>query len=122
MDQSYPDLCNVLEDYQEFFNSNASCKFWPDIFYETGQIPSKDLKNELYKYGKDNLALVHVLIQSPFLTKIKRDVAISFTSYVANTGGLLGLCLGKDTKLHLIHYHLNNTLLVFLNPGLAIII
>ena len=26
--------------------------------------------------------------------KIKRDVAMTFTSYVANTGGLLGLCLG----------------------------
>ena len=28
------------------------------------------------------------------MTKIKRDVAMTFTSYVANAGGLLGLCLG----------------------------
>ena len=34
------------------------------------------------------------MIQSPYVTKIKRDVAMTFTSYVANTGGLLGLCLG----------------------------
>ena len=94
LDESYPNLCNVLEDYQNFFNTNASCKTWPESFYETGQNPKKELKNELYEYGRENLALVHVLIQSPFLTKIKRDVAISFTSYVANTGGLLGLCLG----------------------------
>ena len=94
LDESYPNLCNVLEDYQNFFNTNASCKTWPESFYETGQNPNKELKNELYEYGRENLALVHVLIQSPFLTKIKRDVAISFTSYVANTGGLLGLCLG----------------------------
>ena len=48
-----------------------------------------------YKFQlKTTLALIHVMIQSPYVTKIKRDVAMTFTSYVANTGGLLGLCLG----------------------------
>ena len=57
-------------------------------------IPNESLIEELHEYGKENLALIHVLIHSPYVTKIKRDVAISFTNYVANTGGLLGLCLG----------------------------
>ena len=48
----------------------------------------------MYKYGRKNLALVHVMIQSPYVTKIKRDVAMTFTTYIANSGGLLGLCLG----------------------------
>ena len=48
----------------------------------------------MYSYGRDNLALVHVMIQSPYITKIKRDVSITFTNYMANTGGLLGLCIG----------------------------
>ena len=48
----------------------------------------------MYKYGKDNLAHVNVLIQSPYITKIKRDVAMTFTNYVANAGGLIGLCIG----------------------------
>ena len=56
--------------------------------------PNTTLRDELYEYGKQNLALIHVMIQSPYATKIKRDVAMTFTSYVANTGGLLGLCLG----------------------------
>ena len=34
------------------------------------------------------------MIQSPYFTKIKRDVAMTFTTYIANSGGLLGLCLG----------------------------
>ena len=48
----------------------------------------------MYKYGEKNLALIHVMIQSPYVTKIKRDVAMTFTTYIANSGGLLGLCLG----------------------------
>ena len=48
----------------------------------------------MYKYGRKNLALIHVMIQSPYSTKIKRDVAMTFTTYIANSGGLVGLCLG----------------------------
>lgn len=48
----------------------------------------------MYKYGRENLALIQVMIQSPYFTKIRRDVAITFTTYIANSGGLLGLCLG----------------------------
>ena len=56
--------------------------------------PNQALKNIVNQYGKENLSLLHILIQSPYITKIKRDVAMTFTNYVANTGGLLGLCLG----------------------------
>ena len=45
-------------------------------------------------YGRENLALIHVMIQSSYVTKIKRDVAMKLTGFIANTGGLLGLCLG----------------------------
>ena len=34
------------------------------------------------------------MIQSPYVIKLKRDVAMTFTTYIANSGGLLGLCLG----------------------------
>ena len=44
------------------------------------------LLNEIYNYGKDNLALIHVMIQSPYVTMIERDVSMTFTEYVANTG------------------------------------
>ena len=37
---------------------------------------------------------MHVMVQSPYVTVFKRDVAMSTLTYIANTGGLLGLCLG----------------------------
>ena len=48
----------------------------------------------MYQYGRQNLALIHVMVQSPYVTKIKRDVAMSFVTFVANSGGLLGLYIG----------------------------
>jgi hypothetical protein len=48
----------------------------------------------MHKYGRQNLALIHVMVQSPYVTKIKRDVAMPFVTFVANSGGLLGLCIG----------------------------
>ena len=55
---------------------------------------TENLREEIHRYGKKNLASIHVLIQNPYVLTINRDVAMSFTSYIANTGGLLGLCLG----------------------------
>ena len=70
------------------------CVQWPDNYFERYDEPNETLVNELHEYGKQNLALVHVMIQSPYVTKIKRDVAMTLTTYIANAGGLLGLCIG----------------------------
>ena len=81
---------------QEYFGKNGSetCRNWPDNYFAKNESPDQPLINEMFEYGNENLALVHILIQSPYVTKIKRDVAISLTNYVANAGGLMGLWLG----------------------------
>ena len=35
-----------------------------------------------------------LIVQDPFVTRIRRDQKISRIEFVANTGGLLGLCTG----------------------------
>ena len=70
------------------------CANWPDNYFEKNTEPNQTLVNELYKYGRQNLALIHIMVQSPYVTKIKRDVAMPFITFVANSGGLLGLCIG----------------------------
>ena len=86
IDESYPNLCKTLEEHYLYFQD---CNNWPGTFE-----PNQTLIDEMYNYGRENLAMVHVMIQSPYITKIKRDVSITFTNYMANTGGLLGLCIG----------------------------
>ena len=89
-----PNLCQTLEDFKDYFGNTSSCDNWPTNFFQDYNVPDSTLVDEIYPYGRDNLALVHVAIQNPRVTKIKRDVEMTFTSYIANTGGLLGLCLG----------------------------
>ena len=78
----------------EVFFIADPCIQWPQNYFEKYDEPNSTLVKELHEYGRQNLALVHVMIQSPYITKIKRDVAMTFTTYIANAGGLLGLCLG----------------------------
>ena len=48
----------------------------------------------MYLYARENLAKVHIYIQAPVVTKIVRDQRIPIIWFVANCGGILGLCMG----------------------------
>ena len=90
----HPKLCSVLKRYDEYFGNRSICSEWPENYFKKNMKVDNELVHEMHEYGKENLALVHVIIQSPYVTKIRQDVAMTLTSYVANTGGLLGLCIG----------------------------
>ena len=53
-----------------------------------------EILNFLFEYAQNNIALLNVYIKDPYYTKIKRDEQITNVSFVANIGGLLGLCMG----------------------------
>ena len=94
LDLRQPNLCQTLEYFEDYFNANSSCKKWPRNFFHVVKEINETLVEEMVKYGRKNLAVVRVMIQSPYVTRIKRDVSMTFTTYVANSGGLLGLCVG----------------------------
>ena len=94
LDLQQPDLCQTLEYFEDFFDANSSCQNWPHNFLHVSKKPNNTLLEEMIRYGRKNLAVVRVMIQSPYVTRIKRDVSMTFTTYVANSGGLLGLCVG----------------------------
>ena len=94
LDIKQPNLCQTLKNFNEYFDNITSCQNWPQNFLDDHGTPNKTLNNEMIEYGRKNLALVQVMMKSPYVTKIKRDVAMTFTTFVANSGGLLGLCLG----------------------------
>ena len=48
----------------------------------------------IQQYASDNLAKILVMIRDPYVQKIRREQAMTTTAFLANTGGLLGLCLG----------------------------
>jgi hypothetical protein len=63
--------------------------------------------NFLLEYSKENLAMLTVLFKDPYYTLIKRDEQMSIISFLGNTGGLLGLCMGMSlVSIFEIVYHL----------------
>ena len=63
----------------------------------------------LHKYASKNIAVVKIFIRDPYYTLYKKDVQISITSFVGNTGGLVGLCMGLSfISLFEMVYHIFN--------------
>ena len=48
----------------------------------------------MYTYARDNLAVVNIYIKDAVVTKIRRDQKVPIIWFVANLGGILGLCMG----------------------------
>ena len=66
----------------------------------------RNLEEDIFVYAKKNLAVVNVYIKDPVVTRIMRDQKIPVIAFVANTGGLLGLCMGFSlVSLFEIFYH-----------------
>ena len=59
------------------------------------------------RYAKENFAKVAIYFRDPHYTKIVRDVKITFTTFICNAGGLVGLCLGLSfISLFELLYHI----------------
>ena len=94
LDARHPKLCLSLKEFDKYFGKQSSCKKWPNNYFEDNANINEALLEEMFEYGSENLAFVRIFILSPYVTLMKRDVAMTFINYIANTGGLLGLCLG----------------------------
>jgi hypothetical protein len=55
---------------------------------------TREIIDMLHIYAKDNLLWVYVYVKDSFATRIIRDEKMTRTNFVANVGGLLGLCMG----------------------------
>ena len=92
----HPQLCQLLEKQSQYFGNGTSCHDWEKNIQFKQDKNNDELIEALYEYAKENLARVRIMIRNPYVQKISRDQAMTFTNYVANTGGLLGLCLGSS--------------------------
>jgi len=69
--------------------------------------------NFLFKYAKNNFAVLNVFIKDPFYTLIKRDEQVTLISFLGNAGGLVGLFMGLSVvSIFEIFYHIFNFILL----------
>jgi hypothetical protein len=63
----------------------------------------------IYEYARNNFVVLQVYISDPYYTLFKRDEQISYITFISNTGGLLGLCMGMSfISIFEIVYHFFN--------------
>ncbi len=55
---------------------------------------NKRIVDFIFQYSADNIAVVKLFIRDPYYTNIKKDVQMTFISFLGNAGGLAGLCMG----------------------------
>ena len=70
----------------------------------------------LFEYASKNLATVKIFLREPYYTKFIKDEQISALSFIANAGGLLGLCVGMSfLSIFEIVYHVASYLFARFN-------
>ena len=87
-----------MEDrYKDYTNCNKILQYENDVNKCEGRLEGFDdeeINKFLYAYASKNIAVLKIYLKEPYYTNIIRDRQITFISFVGNTGGLVGLCLG----------------------------
>ena len=125
LDRHYPRLCPLLLDRflevslstgekgmesncANALNNISALGSLEEGFEKTEFRNSSDeiLLSGLFKYARQNLALVNIYIRPPVVTRIMKDERIPVIRFVANCGGILGLCMGFSivTAFEVLHY------------------
>jgi len=105
LSERYPDLCQIIEVNaknvcQKNSNEHGSGNLFPANFNESIPLEyfapnqiidvSDELTKIVYRYARENLALVNVYIKDPSVTQVVRDQKVPVIWFVANIGGILG--------------------------------
>lgn len=68
---------------------------------------AKEIEYQIYNYARENLAIINIFIKEPYTKRFRKTEKMSRISYIASSGGLLGLCMGFSfVSLAEIAYHL----------------
>ena len=80
-DARHPKLCSALKEFDKYFCKESSSRKWPKNYFGDNSKLNETLLEEMFDYGKENLALVCIFIPSSYVTLMKRDVAMTFICY-----------------------------------------
>lgn len=64
------------------------------------------IEGEIHNYARENLAIINIFIKESYTKRFRKTEKMSRISYIASSGGLLGLCMGFSfVSLAEIAYH-----------------
>jgi len=99
---------------KDILNANNTLKLCSDGKPDVSKIQNNSSLNDyMINYATKNLAVLEIIIKDPFYTLIIRDELSTIISFLGNTGGLLGLCMGLSlVSIFEIFFHLINFILL----------
>lgn len=90
LDTNEPQLEWERQDVVRTFCDDNLATNWEGILAEAPQ----SFLEDLHKYASENLIKLQLFISTPFATEYKRYIETPRISFIANIGGLMGLCMG----------------------------
>ena len=97
LDHEYPNICQTLSPLRNM-SPDVFCKdnIWSLPKSQVANCTRKKcpLEEAILDYARDNLVMFNIFIKDPYAKRFQKDEKITKTSYIANSGGLLGLCMG----------------------------
>ena len=90
-------LCESIAMARRIAGRNACfvTKRWPqNRLANFNSTFAEALKQDIFTYAKENMMIVKVFIREVTATQILKDEKTAILSFIANTGGLMGLCMG----------------------------
>ena len=120
-EEMYPEMCSKLDALKNI-NLEEACndRQWPLTRATLPNCTWKrcDVEEAVIKYTRDNVVAIHVFFPNPFVKMMIRDVKFTDIDFVANVGGLLGLCTGFSVvTLAEVLFHLIVAVISFCNPN-----
>jgi hypothetical protein len=108
--KAHPNLCEYVNQTVEVLGNDTCDKLtsWPRPKLRTLMAAEllEGLENEVYVYARKNVMVLKVYLQDLTVTQYLKDEKITTISFIANTGGLLGLCMGLSViTIFEIGYH-----------------
>ncbi|CAB4055949.1 unnamed protein product [Lepeophtheirus salmonis] len=121
LQEQYPKLCILMLEYPLVCSTDED----PDrllplvqsLSHSSPFIKKRSVQfiSLLHRYARENLLLANIYIKDPAVTRIKRDQKLPIIWFVANIGGIMGLCMGCSlVTLFEVFHHI---LLLFLKTG-----
>ena len=123
LESVYPGICENIRESIGLLGGAQLCKDldWPsaELNVLNGTL-KQALEQDIFRYTKENIMVLKIFMNEITATLILKDEKLSTISFLANTGGLLGLCIGLSvvTFFELV-FHFLSALFKFLRSSMS---
>ncbi|XP_023327060.1 uncharacterized protein LOC111700406 [Eurytemora carolleeae] len=97
VEKIYPNICAGVKQAMDTGACSSTIREpYNGTKYSSDPEESDQFKDTIVKYMRENIAVINVFIREPYILEISSDEQFSWTAFIGNLGGCLGLCIGAS--------------------------